>query len=102
LLPRPTNTTLFPYTTLFRSSNPMKNVPQVAFTLNLPVGEKNLETVRTLRQKLRDLRYLPPRRVDSGPVMENVLQGNDIDLFKFPDRKSTRLNSSHRTISYAV
>ncbi len=65
-------------------SNPMKTLSQVAFTLNTPVGEKNLDMVRTLRQKLRDLRFLPPRHVDSGPVMENLCQRKDIDLFKFP------------------
>ena len=73
-------------------SNPMKNVRQVAFTLNLPVGEKNLETVRTLRNKLRDLRYLPTRQVDSAPLLENVLRGSDIDLFKFPTPKWHQLD----------
>src|SRR5436305_7002912 len=66
-LPRPPRSTLFPYTTLFRS----------------------LESV------LRDRQHLQPRlrpgRLNEDRVPEDGL-----------DRKSTRLNSSHVRISYAV
>src|SRR5438445_13660927 len=65
---RPPRSTLFPYTTLFRSENP------------------NGEEATTRRAAPRDARgRRPATRV--GPA---------------PDRKSTRLNSSHANISYAV
>ncbi len=68
-------------------SNLLKTLPQVAFTLNLPAGLKNLEVVRALRQKLRHWTLLPPQKVASGPVMENVCHGGEIDLLKFPTPK---------------
>src|SRR5437879_9273991 len=38
--------------------------------------------------------------LDFGPTAQSELA--NLDLFKIEDRKSTRLNSSHRCISYAV
>src|SRR5438034_7770819 len=68
----PPRSTLFPYTTLFRS-----RLPQ----LGRVVGRKLLHQ----REHARALRGVAPvARVGSG------------------DRKSTRLNSSHTVISYAV
>src|SRR4051794_18885352 len=34
--------------------------------------------------RVRDYRPVPPREVKTGPVLENVLHGDDIDLWKFP------------------
>src|SRR5437762_10543196 len=79
MLPRPPRSTLFPYTTLFRS----QRVP--ARHGNHPA---RLAAPRAEQQRLLG-RYLEAR----GGVAER--QGQ-------LDRKSTRLNSSHRCISYAV
>src|SRR2546430_5852168 len=71
MIRRPPRSTLFPYTTLFRSSC-------------LAVeGDKHLVAVVHQRLHAHGRR----RRNDDGPV---------------GDRKSTRLNSSHSQISYAV
>src|SRR5688572_31574094 len=79
MLRRPPRSTLFPYTTLFRSwlRHPAQ-VVVVAFALAVLVG--------TL------LLMLPQARTGAGgaPLMVAL------------DRKSTRLNSSHSQISYAV
>src|SRR5699024_12507690 len=72
LLPRPPRPTLFPYTTLFRSTPPLA-VPASTPT---PQGAGWPRTPTTSR---------PPRR-----------------RRRRGDRKSTRLNSSHVSISYAV
>src|SRR5256885_2410115 len=86
MIRRPPRSTLFPYTTLFRSRP---------------------------RQQLRQLR---PRDADdlsrrAGRVRERaeeIERGPDAEVFshlaRVPhrDRKSTRLNSSHLVISYAV
>src|SRR5258708_21709725 len=76
MIRRPPRSTLFPYTTLFRSqSYPVKPVRMlVAF----PAGGSADIVARILAQKLT----------------ESI--GQQID------RKSTRLNSSHQIISYAV
>src|SRR2546422_6541535 len=85
MIRRPPRSTLFPYTTLFRSHIPARRV--AAFSG--PAGGPRGGAVRSGRAA-RDaaLPQAPParRRVDRPR----------------PDRKSTRLNSSHGYISYAV
>src|SRR5256885_2799027 len=69
MIRRPPRSTLFPYTTLFRSVNP-----------------------RDIEQMWRD-------------QFDWVYREHDYAVFPItihPDRKSTRLNSSHLVISYAV
>src|SRR5438270_10143197 len=77
LLPRPPRSTLFPYTTLFRS-----------------LGELHR------RDALRLLERLPShgQRVAVRVGERRETQPANLEL----DRKSTRLNSSHSQISYAV
>src|SRR5207248_9527275 len=77
----PPRSTLFPYTTLFRSTSPEAPARSGA---RLPVGEDGAAGVEPERGGGH-------RGVDRA--LEEPLEG---------DRKSTRLNSSHRTISYAV
>src|SRR5258708_14525794 len=77
MIRRPPRSTLFPYTTLFRSDR--SGVVVDVRRLDRDV----LEHERACRGVERDC---PPGRDDDGRV----------------DRKSTRLNSSHQIISYAV
>src|SRR5688572_32431069 len=76
MMRRPPRSTLFPYTTLFRSEP-------------------------TIRRKLFDL--VIDVAVDGVclVVRDQPLDDRD-DLLDMTDRKSTRLNSSHSQISYAV
>src|SRR3989442_9522966 len=74
MIRRPPRSTLFPYTTLFRSLNFLQNlVAEIAIDADLHQRVKLLEPRKGL--------------------------GKDV---KAGDRKSTRLNSSHVRISYAV
>ena len=43
--------------------------------------------VRTVKTKLKELTPIPAREVNTGPVLENVDEGDKIDLFKFPTPK---------------
>src|SRR3712207_6989301 len=88
MIRRPPRSTLFPYTTLFRSQEgvvrgalPVSDVPRDPA---VPRGG-DLAPVR----RMPDLEAVLVRRV-GGP-------GGGVE-----DRKSTRLNSSHANISYAV
>src|SRR5256885_3189475 len=81
MIRRPPRSTLFPYTTLFRSNR----FPQRAATRQR-VDRTASETERPARR--RTARRHPARRIARRSVSE--------------DRKSTRLNSSHLVISYAV
>src|SRR3989442_4945126 len=81
MIRRPPRSTLFPYTTLFRSHN----VELPLIYAGMPAKERRAQAARALeRVGLSD-------RMDHKP---NELSGGD--------RKSTRLNSSHVRISYAV
>src|SRR5689334_23877069 len=80
----PPSSTLFPYTTLFRSED-----------LAADVVEEDVDPVGTrLAQPRRDV-----LRLVVDPRVEAELIGDPCALL---DRKSTRLNSSHSSISYAV
>jgi len=58
-----------------------------AQALGLPQDLPKMEILKAWREKSRRLEYLPPVEVASGPVTENVVEGEDIDLEKFPAPK---------------
>src|SRR3712207_8905224 len=78
MIRRPPRSTLFPYTTLFRS-------PPYCL-VGLVLGRLCIEL------------ELGPQRTLDHPVGRVGTRRTDL----FEDRKSTRLNSSHANISYAV
>src|SRR5260221_9964688 len=83
MIRRPPRSTLFPYTTLFRSpgTDPTcSTTPGVEVFLQELVGVDNL----------------------NGGALLHLDGGGSFNPQQIPDRKSTRLNSSHTVISYAV
>src|SRR3712207_8771051 len=84
MIRRPPRSTLFPYTTLFRSDDPHA-VPLVGHPVPLVPGQDHLDGLRERAQ-----------RADGQPAVVHVRSERGVD------RKSTRLNSSHANISYAV
>src|SRR2546430_8444695 len=86
MIRRPPRSTLFPYTTLFRSH------------VILPGSAGWCETEGTVTSSERRV-----QRVRAAvPLPEGVRDDMDIIYELAKDRKSTRLNSSHSQISYAV
>ena len=58
---------------------------RTALALGLPADMKRLDIVRALRDIYsKGFTPIPPVEVDNAPVKENILTGDDIDLFKFP------------------
>src|SRR5437867_5669881 len=94
MLPRAPRSTLFPYTTLFRSASFSRATPAATNKI-VEVGPPN-ETSRATEITL-DLPRAP--RLFAAKVANDT---TDHRPQTTGDRKSTRLNSSHRTISYAV
>src|SRR5258708_9947976 len=82
MIRRPPRSTLFPYTTLFRSQT---SAQAPAPALTTPWGEPDLQGI------WMDETDTPLQRPAKYATQEF-----------FTDRKSTRLNSSHQIISYAV
>src|SRR3712207_8969950 len=76
MIRRPPRSTLFPYTTLFRSN--WANVP-------ISIVHKDPEILRKLFNSSEEMAVAEPTTTSN-----------------ISDRKSTRLNSSHANISYAV
>src|SRR5690606_39380338 len=89
-LPPPPPFSLFPYTTLCRSSTPLRD-----------------HALRRVWVSLR--RASPPPQAQPQPQrpplrwrLQRLLRQSPGSPHRSPDRKSTRLNSSHVKISYAV
>ena len=55
-----------------------------ALTTNLPLDISRDGFIQAWRERLAKPASIPPVTVASGPVLENVFTGDDIDLFKFP------------------
>src|SRR5689334_24351900 len=87
--------TLFPYTTLFRSDRPDAADRGVAIERS-PVGVGAAEVER------RALTAAQVEDIVRAEVAEREAAARDYEKAGRLDRKSTRLNSSHSSISYAV
>src|SRR5690606_40652709 len=99
ILPEPTRTPHFPYTTLFRSdegfrrSDRLEKMPDSARHL---FGEDRLDGLRASAERLiQAAKKLPAKALGKR-------RPRSCHEFFDADRKSTRLNSSHVKISYAV
>src|SRR2546429_5393058 len=85
MIRRPPRSTLFPYTTLFRS--------QPALWLQVTQCPLSVPKVISVRARLR---------ANTQLLSEDLISAQNTNLIECGDRKSTRLNSSHGYISYAV
>src|SRR3712207_8423815 len=88
MIRRPPRSTLFPYTTLFRSRGEHRDLA-ARVVVPRPRGDRRAPA-RAVRAH-RD-------RVPADPAVRRGVLARDVGQ----DRKSTRLNSSHANISYAV
>src|SRR3712207_7750143 len=101
MIRRPPRSTLFPYTTLFRSQEPDQEV------VNLP-GRNPVHVIDHDAHALTVIGNLVGQEASqfSGGGTMRYRKGRSDQLTKAwgntSDRKSTRLNSSHANISYAV
>src|SRR3712207_8925057 len=92
MIRRPPRSTLFPYTTLFRSENWKTRYKMAAVGPHISIIILN---VNGLNSPIKRHRV-------AGWIKEQDLTICCLQETHFRDRKSTRLNSSHANISYAV
>src|SRR5262245_64169555 len=83
MLRRPPRSTLFPYTTLFRSISAVASLDGKAHSM-------------------RNSSIVTSRDIPNVVIVEKNLGRAKVERQRSSDRKSTRLNSSHLGISYAV
>src|SRR5258707_7327704 len=94
MIRRPPRSPLFPYTTLFRSNRGLQN----AFLLD---GARNQNYLRGLDNRQRDA-MRPSLEAIAEFKVQTANFSAEYGASAGADRKSTRLNSSHANISYAV
>src|SRR3712207_7316285 len=87
MIRRPPRSTLFPYTTLFRSYLNLRAAPELDFQV----------ATQAFRATWRE-----PEGEERHKVWDFMARAFPPYLKYQKDRKSTRLNSSHANISYAV
>jgi UbiD family decarboxylase len=66
------------------SSNPFTSYKRTARILRLPAELEGVELLDAYRQRIRHITPIAPLEVPTGPIFENVMQGDDVDLFRFP------------------
>src|SRR2546430_13014253 len=100
MIRRPPRSTLFPYTTLFRSDGARTRVGQLPDQVRTDVSGRADNQIAALGGQFgrggrwRESLLQTRNPSQSGPVDDLILV--------VVDRKSTRLNSSHSQISYAA
>jgi 4-hydroxy-3-polyprenylbenzoate decarboxylase len=60
---------------------------RAALAMGLPTDKTKLELIRLLAAKVKSVEPIPPREVNTGPVMENTMgegSGTPVDILKFP------------------
>lgn len=57
---------------------------RAALALGLPTDKSRDELAELASQRLRAVKPIPPNEVPAGPVMENVMEGEEVDLWRFP------------------
>src|SRR3712207_8048743 len=101
MIRRPPRSTLFPYTTLFRSAG------EVDLAYQCAAGGEDEQARAACRVDVAAAVGLEPVRepaldpCEPAPVREHAAVQH-VEGLEHADRKSTRLNSSHANISYAV
>src|SRR5256885_11043282 len=93
MIRRPPKSTLFPYTTLFRSADGCRLDGAFEMEVQLRFGQQGNSVGKQGRRH--------PRKISAAVAADRHLP-TPLARKSPQDRKSTRLNSSHLVISYAV
>ncbi len=64
--------------------NSFYSLRRLELTLGLPTDADVWTALRLWRERIRDAKPVEPTLVEDGPVLENVLTGDDVDVLKFP------------------
>lgn len=68
-------------------SNHQNSPKKLALALSAPLHLGKLELSKYLMERRKETRTLPPREVESGPILENSDVGENVNLLKFPTPK---------------
>jgi UbiD family decarboxylase len=63
----------------------LSSTRRIALTLGLPLEhDRKVDIVQRYHDRMRELTPLAPRVVKDGPILENVIEGDALDVLKFP------------------
>ena len=65
-------------------SGATNSMHRLALTMGFPVPNHSLDVVRSYRDRMKTHRPIPPVFVKDGPILENVLREEEVDVLKFP------------------
>jgi UbiD family decarboxylase len=66
------------------ASNLISNPVRSGLTVGMPADATPIDLVARWKELLKGVKPIPPRTVSSGPILENVKTGADIDMTVFP------------------
>ncbi|MGH7887812.1 MAG: UbiD family decarboxylase domain-containing protein, partial [Candidatus Binatia bacterium] len=70
------------YRTLYGQFSTIK---RVALTLGLPLEyERKVDVVKAYHERMEKMELIKPKFVKTGPVLDHVLEGDQVDVLKFP------------------
>ncbi len=70
------------YRTLYGQFSTIK---RVALTLGLPLEyEHKADIVKAYHHRMEEMKFIKPRYVKTGPIFDNVLEGEKVDVLKLP------------------
>ena len=73
----------------------LSSARRIALTLGLPLEyQRKVDVVQNYHARMQDLKPLPPRFVNDGPIFENVVEGDDVDVLKFPVPRHHELDTA--------
>ncbi|HEV8342313.1 MAG TPA: UbiD family decarboxylase, partial [Candidatus Binatia bacterium] len=61
------------------------SIKRVALTLGLPLEyERKVDIVKAYHKRMQNMSLIKPKFVKSGPILDHVLEGDEVDVLKFP------------------
>ncbi len=64
--------------------NPFHSFKRIALSLGLPEDTDVWTALKAWRERIMNAKPIEPVEVEEGPVLENILLGDDVDVMKFP------------------
>jgi UbiD family decarboxylase len=66
------------------AANLVSSVSRLSLTLGMDPGLGEFDFIQQWRRRVKDIQPIEPETVSSGALLENSVEGKDIDLFSFP------------------
>lgn len=64
--------------------NPYGSIKRMALTFGAPTDVDHYGLLEYFKQRLEELPLIPYKEVDNGPILQNTLRGEEVDLLRFP------------------